>query len=168
MIKNAEYWIEKLQLQSHPEGGYYREIYRSPVEISGQCLPERYKSSRNTSTSIYFLLKANDFSSMHRLKSDEIWYYHVGNPIIIYLLDTSGNLETKHLGPNLDASQQLQVVIPAGTIFGAETFGDADFSLMGCVVAPGFDFMDFELLLRKDLLLKYPEHKARITKLTRS
>lgn len=167
MIKNAEYWIKKLRLQSHPEGGFYREIYRSPVEISCDGLPVKYNNSRNTSTSIYFLLKSDDFSSLHRLKSDEIWYYHVGNPVTIYLIDTSGNLEEKHLGPDLDAGQQLQVIIPAGTIFGADIFGDSDFSLVGCVVTPGFDFMDFELLQRNDLLLTYPQHTQLITKLTR-
>jgi uncharacterized protein len=167
MIKKASYWIEKLQLEPHPEGGYFKETYRSNTHISHQCLPEKYSGDRNSATSIYFLLESTQVSSFHRLKSDELWFYQHGNAVQIYMLHDQDGLRTVTLGPNLDQQQELQVVIPAGTVFGADGIHHSGFSLMGCVVTPGFNFNDFELLSRDFLLTKYPLHKELITRLTK-
>ncbi len=167
MIKNATYWIEKLQLEPHPEGGYFKETYRSGTQISAQCLPEKYSDTRNLATSIYFLLESTQVSGFHRLKSDELWFYQHGDAVQIYMFHDQDDLQIVTLGPDLDQHQNLQVLIPAGTIFGADVIARSGFSLMGCVVTPGFTFHDFELLSRDLLLTRYPHHMELITKLTK-
>ncbi len=162
-----EYWIERLNLQQHPEGGYFREIYRSAGTISQNCLPDEYEGNRNYATSIYFLLGHEDISAFHRLASDEIWYYHSGEPLNIYILDKQGNIETRKLGPNPDEDEEFQVIIQAGSIFGAKVNSGKDYTLMGCVVAPGFDFVDFELMKCKELLELFPQHEEIIKLLTK-
>jgi predicted cupin superfamily sugar epimerase len=161
-----EYWIEKLKLLSHPEGGYYKEVYRSEGEIQADSLPNKYEGARNYATSIYFLLGHDDISSFHRLKSDELWYYHDGEPLHVYIIE-NGTLRIEKLGLNIDEGEQLQVIIPAGSIFGAKVISNKNFTLMGCAVAPGFDFKDFELLDRKTLLDLYPQHEEVIKMLTK-
>ena len=167
MIKNARFWIEKLQLEPHPEGGYFKETYRSGTRIPPQCLPEKYSGDRNSATSIYFLLDRFQFSSFHILKSDELWFYQYGDAVQIYMLNDQDGLQTITLGPDPDQQQRLQVIIPAGTAFGADVINNSSFSLMGCVVTPGFTFNDFELLSRDFLLNKYPRHKDLIIRLTK-
>lgn len=166
MVKK-EYWIEKLNLLSHPEGGYYREVYRSEGVIPQNCLPQEYKGERNYATSIYFLLGHEDISSFHRLKSDELWYYHSGETLSIYIIDNSGSLSIKKLGPNIEEGDQFQVIIPAGSIFGAKINSGKNYTLMGCAVAPGFNFSDFELMANKTLHKIYPQHKEVINMLTK-
>jgi len=168
MDPRADYYIQKLQLKKHPEGGYYNEIYRSAEMIYTEALPERYGSSRNFTTSIYFLLKGKDKSLFHRLKSDEIWHYYDGSPAKIYLLDESGNLSEITIGKNLDSGEVLQAVIQRGNWFAAELTDKKSFILTGCSVSPGFEFSDFELAVRKDLLEKYPRHEKLIRKFTRT
>lgn len=163
---NAAYLIEKLDLTRHPEGGWYRETYRSAVQLAGQALPEKYGSARAASTAIFFLLEQGDFSSFHRIKSDEIWHCYAGSAVLIYLLHPDGSLATLQLGPDVEAGQQFQIVIPAGCWFGAEPAGPGC-SLIGCTVAPGFDFSDFELAKREALVAEYPEHATLISRLTR-
>ena len=110
----AEELIRQLDLTRHPEGGWYRENYRSAGQISDQALPDRFKGARSFSTAIYFLLEQNDFSSFHRIQSDELWHYYTGSPASIHLITADGNVATLLLGPDISQSQHFQFVIPAG------------------------------------------------------
>ncbi len=166
MGRSAQYWIEKLKLAKHPEGGYFREVYQANEIISKKSLPERYSSFRPFSTSIFFLLKGNEFSAFHRLKSDEIWHFYDGTPLLLYLIDSKGKLTTIRVGRNPDRSETLQFVIPKGFWFAAEVTDKNSYSLISCTVSPGFDFEDFELGSKKYLIAKYPQHKVLIDRLT--
>jgi uncharacterized protein len=166
MNSKAREYIQKLQLKKHPEGGYYREIYRSGEIISATKLPKRYKSSRAYSTSIYFLLEGNQFSSFHKLQSDETWHFYDGVSVQIYIIDTNGNLEKKRVGENLNEGDDFQLTIFKDRWFAAELTDKKNFALIGCTVSPGFDFNDFELAKREELINLYPDHSALIKKLT--
>ena len=163
---DADELIRQLALNRHPEGGWYRETYRSGEQIAAQALPERFGGARSCSTAIYFLLESGDFSSFHRIKCDEIWHYYAGSAVIIHILTPDGKNSSLQLGPDCGTGQQFQAVIPAGCWFGAEPAGEG-FSLVGCTVSPGFDFADFELADRKLLLKYYPDHTELIQRLTR-
>jgi predicted cupin superfamily sugar epimerase len=164
-IIEAAKLIEKLQLIKHPEGGYYREIYRSEGLIPALALTETHGGVRSFMTSIYFLLKSDQVSKFHRLKSDEIWYFHAGSPLSIHLIFSDGKYERRLLGPGIDKKQCFQQIIPAGCWFGATVENDG-YSLVGCAVAPGFEFEDFELADRSSLLNAYPQHRLIIERLT--
>jgi len=166
-MKTAEYWIEKLALQPHPEGGHFCEVYRSSECIDQAALPERFKGGRAFSTSIYFLLKAGQTSNLHRIQSDEIWHYYRGSPLTLYVISATGEMLTMRLGPEPEKDQQLQIVVPNHCWFGATVDGPDSFTLVGCTVAPGFDFKDFELADRRLLLERYPQHRAIIERMTR-
>lgn len=147
---NAEYYIQKLNLQPHPEGGFYKETYRSELVVSVEG-----SEKRNVSTAIYFLLAEDDKSKFHRIKSDELWFFHDGEPIeILAIID--GKIISYLLGNNLDNSEWPQVIIPSNTWFAARIKNETGFSLVSCTVAPGFDFSDFELADRKLMLESYP------------
>lgn len=165
MIKDAKYWIEKLNLQAHPEGGYFNETYRSEEGVEKSALPERYGSSRTFGTSIYFLLSTESVSNFHRLASDEIWHYHQGGSATIHMISEDGELTSKRIGPDIEAGESLQVVIPKRTWFAAEVVKD-EFILVGCTVAPGFEFEDFELADRDDLIGQYPSMANIINRFT--
>lgn len=164
IMKNAEYFIKKLDLEKHPEGGYYRRIYQSDEMVNKSNLPERYDSDRFYSTSIYYLLNGNDVSKFHRLKSDEIWHYYFGSLVIIHIIDNFGNYTLEKLGPNLEEDENFQVIIPKNSYFAAEITEKNSFVIVGCTVSPGFDFEDFELASKKELLKKYPKHHELIEK----
>ncbi len=159
----AEELINQLELEKHPEGGYFREIYRSDSEIPESVLSRDYSGNRNYATSIYFLLTAKEFSAFHKIKSDEIWYFHQGNSIEIYMLSEKG-LEVNKLGAQYD--EHFQLLIPQNTWFGAKVVGEG-YTLVSCMVAPGFSFDDFELANREDLLKLFPEQTAIIRELSR-
>lgn len=163
---DAQVMITRLGLIRHPEGGWYRETYRSAEQLAGPALPGRYGGARSFSTAIYFLLEQGDFSSFHRIQSDEIWHHYLGAPVMIYQLNEAGELSTLQLGPDQEQGQHFQVVIPAGSWFAAEPAGN-EFSLVGCTVAPGFDFSDFELAERSNLSEEYRQHIGLISRLTR-
>jgi predicted cupin superfamily sugar epimerase len=145
---NPEIFIDKLKMQSHPEGGYFSEIYRSSL-ITNSKFHEG--EQRSLATSIYFMLKSGQVSKFHQLKSDEIWYYHYGSSIQIYMIGTDNKLTIETLGPNINAKEKLQIVLPAGTIFGASVKDLNNFGLVGCMVNPGFDFRDFKLITKEQL-----------------
>ncbi len=166
MANSAAYWINTLKLDQHPEGGFFKEIYRSKEIISKKGLPLRYNSFRTFSTSIYYLLKSGEFSAFHRLKSDEIWHFYDGCPLLIYILFPDGKLATVKLGQDPDNEERFQFVIPKGAWFAAKPQKTDSFSLMGCTVAPGFDFDDFELGKEAYLTQKYPQHSQLIRELT--
>ncbi|MBN1340939.1 MAG: cupin domain-containing protein [Bacteroidales bacterium] len=164
---DKEYWIEKLGLLSHPEGGFFKEIYRSPEMISKKCLPGRYSSFRPYSTSIYFMITSDRFSAFHRVKSDEIWHFYTGSPLTLHILHPTGKLFSRILGPGFHEDQVFQLAIPKGCWFAAEIQEVNGFTLVGCTVSPGFDFDDFEMAEKEKLLHWYPAHKAIIERLCR-
>jgi hypothetical protein len=166
-MKRGGEWIERLGLAPHPEGGYFREVYRSADRIAAPGLPSRYAGPRSLATSIYYLLSGEDISALHRLRTDEIWHFYLGSPLAIVVLKGSGAAVELRLGRNPAAGEVLQAVVPAGLWFGAFVLEPGDFSLVGCALAPGYDPADFELARREDLLSLYPEHRSVILKLTR-
>jgi uncharacterized protein len=167
LTKNAGYWIEKLGLQKHPEGGYYKETYRSNEEIAHDSLPKRFSGCRNFSTAIYFLLVGTDFSALHRIKSDELWHFYAGSSLTIHVIEESGKYRPIKLGENFDEGEVFQAVVKAGDWFGATVNDPESYSLVGCTVAPGFDFNDFELGKGEDLIKCYPQYQSLIEKMTR-
>jgi predicted cupin superfamily sugar epimerase len=162
----AEDWIEYLHLEPHPEGGYYREIYRATTVIPGDLLTPPIQDTRCSATSVYFLLRSSQISRFHRLKSDELWYFHAGSSLRLHLLTSIGEHFMHIIGINLQVGEIPQLVIPAGSIFAAEVSSPESFSLIGCMVSPGFDFNDFEMPFRVDLLNKFPQHASLIKKFT--
>lgn len=168
MNKNsAAYYIKHLNMTSHPEGGYYREVYRSGNVIQAdKVLPGGYEGERNLATSICFLLEGYQFSAFHRLKSDELWYFHTGSPVQIYTINEEGELTKYLLGVDVVNGESPQVLLKQGVWFAAENVNPESFSLFGCTVAPGFDFRDFELAEREVLRKRYPQHDGIISRLT--
>ncbi|MDP6777355.1 MAG: cupin domain-containing protein [Candidatus Latescibacteria bacterium] len=164
---NADGWIKALDLQRHPEGGYYRETYRSEEEIPAAALPGRFQGPRALSTAITFLLPGGEFSALHRIKSDEIWHHYAGSSLTIHVIDPDGTYRRIILGKDIEAGEGPQVVVPAGCWFGATVDEEGSYTLAGCTVSPGFDFEDFELGLRSDLIELYPQHRAIVERLTR-
>lgn len=165
-MNTAEYWIQCLDLKPHPEGGFFREVYRSVNNVFRNNLPKSISGDRRLATSIYYLLRSEDISKFHRLKSDEIWYYHFGSSIRIVMIDQEGVKRTLMLGTRVEKAEKPQVLIPAGTIFGAQLIDKNSFGLFGCVVVPGFEYDNFELFSREDLLQAYPRHADTIIKFT--
>ncbi len=159
--------ISKLDLKKHPEGGWFRETYRSANTIPEDILNFETSGERNYSTAIYYLLERNDFSSFHKIKSDEIWHYHFGSSLSIYSISKEGNLTTSVLGMNLEKNEEPQVLVKAGEWFAAEPKDNNNYSLVSCTVSPGFDFEDFEIAERNKLIETYPQHKSLINMLTR-
>ncbi len=164
---NAQQWIERLGLAQHPEGGYFREIYRSPESVAQSALPERFDGDRCFSTSIYYLLNRSDVSHFHRIRQDEIWHFYDGAPMMVYTIQ-SKRCTVFRLGRNPNKGQLPMLVIPKGTIFAAEVEDKRSYSMVGCTVSPGFEFADFELLDRGMLSQTYPEHIELIRKFTKS
>jgi predicted cupin superfamily sugar epimerase len=165
--KHASYWIEKLRLGRHPEGGYFRQTYRSDIQIAVEALPARFSGARTASTAIYFLLGGNDFSAFHRLRSDEIWHFYAGSGLIVHVIDPAAEYSCIRLGSDAENGEVLQAVVRAGCWFGSELADRSSFALVGCTVSPGFDFEDFELGKRLELVRCYPQHRRVIERLTR-
>lgn len=198
---NAKYWIKKLRLEPHPEGGYFRQTYKSelivplpasgniraidfhpPAENAGRVgqatgTPELVRA-RAASTAIYFLLDGGNFSAFHRLRSDEMWHFYAGSPLIVHVIEAAGEYSSILLGNDADAGQRFQAVVKAGCWFASEIehshfsqrrreVGHASYALVGCTVAPGFEFEDFELAKREELAGKFPRHRELIERLTR-
>jgi predicted cupin superfamily sugar epimerase len=159
--QNSSYWIDHLQLQPHPEGGYYKEVFRSEMEVTG---PDSFKLKK-ACTSIYYLLEGADYSSFHRLASDELWYFHKGVPLHIHVIDEAGAHLTLELSDA--ASGNLSIAIKAGLWFAAEIPSKEEFTLVSCAVAPGFDFNEFEMAEKHKLTELYPQHETLINKLCR-
>ena len=165
-MNDIEILIEKFHLEAHPEGGYFKETYRSTGTIAMDSLPDKYNGERNYSTCIYFLLTSDTFSAFHKIKQDEMWHFYDGSPIMIHMIYPDGEYASIKLGLNLANGEVPQAVVPGGTYFGSEMISKSDFALVGCTVAPGFDFADFEMPPRSVLLEKFPEHKKVIEKIT--
>lgn len=137
--------IEKLNLIPHPEGGYYRETYRSDEYIPHEALPKRYTGKRVFSTAIYFLLQSHEKHLLHRLKSDEIWHFYLGSPMLIRYYKDENDIKEVILGNDLLNGEVPQVLIPRMHWMIAKPIKENSFTLVGCTNAPGFEFDDFEL-----------------------
>jgi predicted cupin superfamily sugar epimerase len=166
-MTEARAWVERLGLRRHPEGGYFRETYRSDEGIARDHLPTRFGGDRAFSTAIYFLLEGEDFSALHTIQQDEVWHFYEGSPLTIHVVDPDGTHAALRLGRNVAAGEEPQAVVRAGRLFGALVNDPASFALVGCTVAPGFDFADFEVPTRASLLARYPQHRGLIEQLTR-
>jgi len=160
-MQNVESLTASLALSPHPEGGYYRETYKS-VEI----LP----SGRPCATSILFLLTHENPSNFHRLDAEEVWYYQSGDPLTVHIIDVNGAYCEIQIGPNVLEGHVLQAVVPSGVWFGSSvstpTEDGEGWALVGCMVSPGFNFEGFELADRAALTASYPEYSEIIKKLT--
>lgn len=163
----AEQLIDHLHLQPHPEGGFYKEVYRSEGMIAERCLQPTFDGSRHFATSIYYLLQSGDFSAFHRIRSDEIWHFYAGGNLSLHLIDQQGNYQQYTLGNTPENGAQFQVVMPAGVWFAAEPATGTAFTLAGCTVSPGFDFRDFEMADKRKLQEQYPLHREIIDRLCR-
>jgi len=159
--------IQELQLQPHPEGGWFREVYRSDETLRVEALPERYNKDHNYSTSIYFLLESHDFSAFHRIRSDETWHFYKGSPLVILIISPDGVLKEITMGNTLYEGQTLQYTIMRNCWFAALLMDENSFSLVGCTVSPGFEFEDFELGRCEKLTELFPLQAEVIRKLTR-
>lgn len=157
----------QLQLQPHPEGGFYKEVYRSVGVIPQAALGNGFSGERNYSTSIYFMLVGGNFSAFHRIKSDELWHFYDGDSCHVYVIHLNGELEIIRLGKDIANGEVYQAVVPAGAWFASECSNSAGYSLTGCTVSPGFDFADFEMTERDSLINEYPKYIDIITRLTR-
>lgn len=153
-------------MQPHPEGGYFAETYRSAETIPHSALPERFSGARSFGTAIYFLLESHNISALHRIDADEIWHFYAGDSLVVYVIAPDGRLDQIRLGNNADQGDVFQAVVPAGCWFGSKPAEGSRFSLVGCTVAPGFDFAGFEMADQASLLKEYPQHKAVIEMLS--
>jgi predicted cupin superfamily sugar epimerase len=159
----AEEIIRHLQLSPHPEGGHFSEVFRADAEVSSGA----HAAPRRASTAIYFLLRAGELSALHRVSSDEVWHHYAGDPVELHTLD-----ENRHslaiLGPNLLGDQRPLRVVPRGMWQAARiASGPHGFALCGCTVAPGFEFSDFEMPERAELIARLPAHESVVRELTR-
>lgn len=162
---NANYLISHLQLEPHPEGGFFKEFYRAHETIAPGALPSRFPGERNFSTSIYYLLRQGERSLFHRIKSDECWHFYSGDTLLLHVLEPAGKYYCIKLGSNIYLGETFQFVVPSSSWFAAEPAKGTDFSLCGCTVAPGFDFTDFELADKQELLDSFPECNELISRL---
>ena len=156
-MKSAEYYIKSLNMNPHIEGGYFKESFISNDE---------FKQDKKLWSSIYFLLRTGEVSNFHRLKSDELWYYHDGQALTIYMITPEGDLITRQLGKDIENGETPQILVPKGCIFGS-AMNNNGYSLVGCMVSPAFEYNEFELFKREYLLELYPNYKDIIIKLTR-
>lgn len=158
---SAQYWIDHLSLQPHPEGGFYKEVFRSNQQVnrSGES------ALLQACTSIYYLLEGEDYSGFHRIKSDEIWYFHKGNPLHIHVINAAGVHEVHELSDKPTGS--LSIIVPAGLWFASEVPGKIGYCLVSCAVAPGFEFSEFEMAERSALLEQYPQYQEVLDRLCR-
>lgn len=157
-----------LDLAPHPEGGFFKEVFRSKATISKSELGSDFSGDRNVVTNIYFLLTSENFSAFHRIKQDELWHFFEGSGITVHCIDANGLYSKIKLGNSLEEGEVYQSVVPAGCWFASEVSEPDSYALVGCTVAPGFDFDDFELADRKKLIAAFPQHSSIIENLTRS
>ena len=164
LVNSVENLVETLDLQPHPEGGFYKETYRSEsaIKLNGEL---GIHGNRNYSTAIYFLLLKNQFSAWHRIKQDEAWHFYEGASVRVHSISPEGVYQYFDLGTDFESGEAPQYLVPGGYWFASESLGD--YSLVGCTVAPGFNFADFELADRSELTRLFPAHKPLIQKFTR-
>ena len=166
MLRKEEL-IEKLQLEKHPEGGYFKETYRSEILLPKSVLPSEFTSSRNASTCIYFMLTSDEFSAFHKVNQDEAWHFYLGETITLHMISPEGEYSQVSIGNDFGQNETPQFVVTAQHWFAAEIKTEDSFALVGCTVAPGFDFDDFELAEQQELQQIFLQHKEIIQRLTR-
>jgi uncharacterized protein len=166
-MTTAKTIISALGLAPHPEGGYYRETFRSDDRLSAAALPDRYEADRAMATAIYYLIEAGNFSALHRLRSDEVFHFYAGDPVEVFVISPDGEAGTTVMGDDVEAGHRPQLLVPKGSIQGLNVVRGGAFALLGATVAPGFDFADFELMSREALIRAYPSWSEQIVKLTR-
>ena len=190
---NAKYWIEKLRLVRHPEGGYFRQTYKSELMIAEEAFENFHPAGshpvancatrvgqpaqsvgqpetrvrRAASTAIYFLLEGETFSAFHRLRSDEMWHFYAGSALIVHVIDPGGKYSSILLGDDPERDEVFQGVVKAKCWFASEVRDRRSWALVGCTVAPGFEFEDFELGKREELVREFSKHRELIERLTR-
>ena len=164
---SAADYVAQLQLQPHPDGGYYSRTYESDEQIAAAALPARFDADRFISTAIYFLLEGTDYSAFHRIKSDELWHFYVGGGLHIYVIHPDGKGEILLLGNDLTNGYRFQQLVKAGCWFASKPANENSFSLVGCTVAPSFDFADFEMAKQEELLKLFPQYQEWIQQLCR-
>ena len=163
----AEKLIAQYSLLPHPEGGWYKETYRSSNLISKSTLPSYFTEGRVFSTAIYFLLEQGNFSAFHKIKSDECWHFYAGQTLLVYVINAEGKLDIIKLGNEIENGEVFQYVVPANCWFASIPADHAEFCFVGCTVSPGFDFNDFELAKANDLIIEFPNLSDEIKKLCR-
>lgn len=163
---NGNQIITLFDLTKHPEGGYYKETYRSKGEILSENLGNNFEGNRNYCTSIYFLLTSDTFSAFHKISQDEIWHFYTGTPLKLHLISPDGNYSFVLIGNNFLNDEIPQFTVPAHYYFAAEVVEKDSFSFVGCTVSPGFDFRDFVLPSCEELSKEFPEHTKIIAQLT--
>ena len=166
-MTRKDYLIKKLELKPHPEGGYFRETYRSKGIIRQISIGTDFKGDRIFSTCIYFLLTADEFSAFHKLAQDEIWHFYEGSPIEMHMISSTGEHSVQVIGTDLENGHSPQFAVPGGTWFASGILNGGDYALVGCTVSPGFNYRDFELGHRAFLVSEFPQHEEIITKYTR-
>jgi len=166
MSPDPSRWIDELGLVPHPEGGFYRETWRSPEMLAKGSLPGRFPGPRPLGTSILYLLRAGERSRLHRLRADETWHLYDGGPLHLHLLEPGTGHRRLALGLDVTRGESPQCLVPHGAWFGAEVGEGATHALAGCTVVPGFAFEDFELGERDALLAAFPAHRALVERLT--
>lgn len=165
--ERIQFLKEALQLNKHLEGGYFKEVYRSDEEISKEALPEDFSGSRKFGTSIYFLLTSSSFSSFHKINQDETWHFYEGSTIELHTISPDGKHQKIKIGSNLEKGEVYQFTVPGKHWFAARIIADESYALVGCTVAPGFDFDDFTLGKRNDLIELFQHHRELVTEFTR-
>jgi len=165
-METAQQWIDRLNLQPHPEGGWYRQTYRAPLMLPHAALPG-FTGDRAASTAIYFLLAGDQFSALHRLRSDEVWHFYAGSGLVVHVIEPDERYSELLLGSDAASGEEFQAVVPAGCWFGSSLRQPNTYALVGCTVAPGFDFADFEMANRDALTAQFPQHRHIIERLTR-
>ncbi|HLU94093.1 MAG TPA: cupin domain-containing protein [Membranihabitans sp.] len=168
IMNTIEVIKEKLNLVPHPEGGFYRESYRSRDYIHQDSLPPEYKDQRHYSTCIYYLLTLGNFSAFHRIRQDEIWHFYDGTAIQLHTISPEGQYQKHSIGRNIIYGEFPQLIVPGGHWFAAEVTVPNSYALVGCTVSPGFHFDDFELGNRNELIDRFPKHREVIIRLSRS
>ena len=167
-MNTKETIIKQLNLLPHPEGGYYKETYRSKELIPENRLSNSYQGNRNVSTCIYFMLTSENFSAFHRIQQEEIWHFYLGAAILLHTISEEGTYQQFTIGNDFNKGQTPQLIVPGRHWFAAELIEKDSFALVGCTVAPGFDFTDFELANRDQLLQDFPQYLKIIKRLTRN
>lgn len=163
----AEQIKKQLGLVAHPEGGSYIQTYKATEAISKEALDPRYPAARSTGTAIYYLLEPGTFSELHRLRSDEIFHFYLGDPVEQLQLLPDGSSRVVLIGSDLGRGQLPQLVVPKNVWQGARLVWGGSFALLGCTVSPGFEFDDYESGTRAGLARQYPSQRELIGSLTR-
>ncbi len=163
----AAYLVKVLDLQAHPEGGFYKEVYRSEERIPASALGSEFGGDRSFSTAIYFLLEKDNFSAFHKIKSDETWHFYEGDTLEVLEINDSGELKITLVGNKVETGDVFQYTVKANTWFGSRVKKGGNYSLVGCTVAPGFDFRDFEMAGRAELIEAFPALRQVIEEMTR-